>query len=243
MQLIPLSSFISIFNAVIALFCASLMFIRKRGLLFQNILASRLFIVFVISAITFSVAGLPGTLVKDPSKIQMVYTFVDVFTMLNTICLVFIPLSVFSKGKPIAFQLLLPLITFSIGYLIHNLLFVTPATPVVYGPFIDWRGSSLPIFQNAVAGIAMFCIATTVFLFTKNGWFHENDVIRRRSRFMGSGFFLILIGWALISLFTVSSGSKMLLIISGGAGGSLLMSGGFLLLLKGVFEKESMKRL
>jgi len=239
-QLIPLSSLLSGFNVLVAIFCASLLWFRRRDLLKSDPLVKRFFNIFVYCAAQFSWSFLPGTLVKDTYFIQVVYTFADMTIMWITIYLFSIPLNMFpqtQKLKQFVKTASWVMLVFSISYVGYNLQTIKPAIPVTYGTLIDWRGTVEPTLQLIAIAFAAICLIATVSFFFFRGWQHENNLIRKRSRILTAGFFSILLGWVVISLFSAFASQGMGILLTGGAIGTGFMSLGFVALLSAIFTK------
>ncbi len=238
MPLIPLSSVINLFNAVVSASCALIIWVRRRSMLWQDVFVSRFFFVFIFSTLQFFTVSLPGILTQDTTAIQVIYTLGDVFVMLETFYLVSIPLKIFSKEKvslkePAAIGIL-----FTLFYLFYNLIFLKPAIPTTFGSFIDWRGSTNPILEMLVWGLSAIALLAVILLFVINGWFHKQPIVRKRSRRFAVGFSLTFTGWFVVFLFTSFGSTNLKFLVSGGAIGSLLVSLGLLSVLTGIFARE-----
>lgn len=238
MSEIPLASLLNLFETLIALLCALFIWIRKRSAIFNNPLVVRFFICFTLSAVTFFIFSTPGLIVRDLLVMQLVYTFGDVCVLLTNIYLVFIPIKIYSKNSKIATVITRFIFVFAAFYLIHNLITLSPVTVVRFGPFIDWRGSTNPLLQTIDSAIAGLCLLSAAILFFNQGWKHKDITVKKRSRFFGSGFLLVLFGWISIFVFTASSGSSLTIILAGSAIGNTFISIGLVLLLVGVFTQE-----
>jgi len=243
-QPIPFSSLICGFNALVAIFCASLIWFKRRDLLESNLLVKRFYFAFIYSAAQFSFSFLPGTLVNDNYFIQVVYTFSDVTIMLVAMYLLSIPLNIFpqtQKLKQFVKIALWIILAFSVFYVAYNLRFLKPVTPVTYGYMIDWRNSIPPALQLIAASLcAIFIIATVLFFFFR-GWWHEDSLIRKRSRILTIGFFSIFLGWIGISFFNTFTPQSPGIILIAGSVGCGVMSLGFVTLLWAIFLKKEVR--
>ena len=240
-QLIPFSSLLCGFNVLVSTFCASSIWLRRRDLLESDPLVKRFYFAFVYSSAQFFWNFLPGTLVKDPYFIQIIYTFSDVTIMLIAMYMLSIPLNTFPQTQrlrqfvKIASRIVM---AFSVFYVAYNLWVLKPVTVVTYGYMIDWRSSVSPALQLIIVSLcAIFIISTALFFFFR-GWWHENDLIRRRSRILAVGFFAILLGWIGVSFFNTSTPQSPGIVLLVGTIGVGTMSLGFVALLWAVFTRN-----
>lgn len=240
-QLIPFSSLICGFNALVAIFCASLIWFRRRDLLESDSLVKRFYFAFIYSAAQFSLNFLPGTLVHDPYFIQVIYTFSDVTIMLIAMYMLYIPLNTFPQTQKLKQFLKTAsgiVFAFSIFYVAYNLWVLKPVTLVTYGSMIDWRNSIAPALQLIAVSLCAIFIIATILIFFFRGWWHEDSFIRKRSRILTVGFFSMLLGWISISIFNTSTPQRPGIILTGGTVGCGVMSLGFVALLWAILSKK-----
>jgi len=237
MALIPLASLINFFNMLVAIACALILLMRRKTLAWGNEFVTRFFSAFVLSIIQFFFASAMGFWIHDPFLVQAFCILQDILTVVVMVPLIFIPLKIFYKNNVIAKISSVILYSFAGFYFIYNMLFLKPATPVIFGPFIDWKGSTNPLLGGILWAVVAICLLGIVSLFAFNGWNHQEDLLRRRARFFATGFFLMFLGWLVVFLFVTPLTKSVSILGAGGAVGCAMVSVGYVLILLAVLTK------
>jgi len=152
--------------------------------------------------------------------------------------LIFMPLKIFSKKEYFIKISSWVLIGSAIFYVVVSLILLEPVEIIYFKPFIDWRELTPPFLQALEWVLAAGTVLGIIFLFTVNGWFHKDDLIRKRSRAYAIGFLFIFIGWLSIIFFSLSLTNQRWILVGGGVLGCVLISLGMILLLVATMSKN-----
>ena len=229
---IPFASIFNYISTLVSAGCAIAIWLRREKLGKQNIFVSKFFLVFVLATVNMFVLGIPGTLSHNGATIQIVYTIGGILSEMISSYLAYIALAIFFPERQKLFSIiaLVPVTLFIVCNIIDIPKF-KPAKEVIIGPFVDWQGPALNPVTNIITMLMVaFLFLLFVVLFVVKGWWHKDRSVRRRSYYIATGMFSVVIGWssAQIFIFLPLSPDNFLL-LSGTVGGFFACLGVILL--------------
>jgi len=142
--------------------------------------------------------GFPSIVLKDGIGVQILYMIVGIVTDLTATYLAYIGLAIFFPGhKKLFSYFVLFLVIFFVSTTALGIPKIAPAKEVIMESFSDWQGSNPDTPQNLLIMptiFFLFFIFITVFIV--KGWFHREEGIRKRSRYIAAGMLLVVLGWS-----------------------------------------------
>jgi len=228
----PLLNFITAFAAFSG---AVIIWLRYQKSVWKNLVVYRFFLSFLISGIFFLIEASTGSLTRNTVTIQALYIIAESLMMFMVFFLLSIPLTIFSGNTKLSTIFGFPMVIYGTFYLFYNLIFIKPAVTVISGRFIDWQNSANPILQIIFWTLAGSGAIAFAYLFIKNGWHHPDTVIRLRSRLIGGGCSVIIVGMIFMCLFMTlpkSAVSPQLATLA-----SIFIGTGYFFMLIGVLQK------
>ena len=238
MKYIPVASLSAIVDLTVAIGAAAIIFSRRRLMGKSDALVPNFMRAFIFMGCGFFLFSLAGIVIFDLRLIEVSYIFGNAFFLIAMRYLISIPVRIFAKEDRLTKVMSWVLVVSAIFHIIFNLIFLKPAEAVYFKPFIDWRDSAPPALQLIVWALVAATLLGITLLFIIHGWYHDDRLIRKRSRIYACGFFLDFIGWLSIFLFAISAIKSPVILVGGGALGCFLISAGMILLLIASISKS-----
>jgi len=239
MKYIPVASLSAIVDLIVAIGVAAIIFSRRRLMGKSDALVPNFMRAFIFMGCGFFLFSLAGIVIFDLRLIEVSYIFGNAFFLIAMSFLIFVPARIFSMEDRLTKVMSWVLVVSAIFHIIFNLIFLKPAEAVYFKPFIDWRDSAPPALQLIVWALVAATLLGITLLFIIHGWYHNDRLIRKRSRIYACGFFLDFTGWLSIFLFAISATKNKIILVGGGALGCVLISLGMIMLLVATISKDS----
>jgi hypothetical protein len=179
---------------------------------------------FISTGLGFLMLFLPGFIIFNPTFVQITFISLDIFFLIAVLFFIPSTLSLFKKTSRFKKTAFLIIFSWTLVYIILNIFFFSPATPLKTNSHIYYWQGGTSWFQAITRGLLFLALLIIALFFLFGARLPEEKALSKKSFLLGLSNLMIDTAWFIFCFFPFFYFSPKLLIFSG-----LLAFSGFIL--------------